>query len=225
MSDGTERVEQAGSSEANPVHMIATLGIAGLVSGLLIVGIYEITLPRITANKTEELREAVFQVVPGASSLQRLEWDGSALAVTPDGKGDAIFGAYGDDGKLIGYAVPAEGNGFQDTVALIFGYDPAKEEIVGMRVLDSRETPGLGDKIVKNEPFVANFDHLSVKPSIELTKTRKTSPNQVEAITGATISSRAVVKIVTGGSDTWLPRLPPPGQEPAFQGIAPAGGK
>lgn len=224
MSDQTENMEE-GSSEAHPAHMIGTLGLAGLVSGLLIVGIYEITLPRITENKRQELQDAVFQVVPGATSLQRLAWDGSALQVEPAGKGEAIFSAYGSDGKLLGYAIPSQANGFQDTVALIFGYDPTNEEVVGMRVLDSRETPGLGDKIIKDQKFVAMFDHLSVKPSIQLTKTKKTAPNQVEAITGATISSRAVVKIVTLGTTTWFPRLPPKGQEPALQVAPPAGGK
>lgn len=214
MSDDTGIAVPA-AEEASPVKMVTTLGIAGLVSGLLIVGAYEVTLPRITANKAEELRQAVFQVVPGATDLQRMVWKNDALAAESEGKDEAIFGAYGPDGKLLGYAIPAAGTGFQDTIALIYGYDPKSERIVGMRVLDSRETPGLGDKIYKDAKFGANFDDLGVKPKVELTKGKRAAPNQVEAITGATISSRAIVKIINTGNQTWLSRLPPAGSEPA----------
>ncbi len=65
-----------------------------------------------------------------------------------------------------------------------------------MEILDSRETPGLGDKIYKDAAFVANFASLSVDPEIvAVKKGNKSAPNQIDAITGATISSKAVVKI------------------------------
>jgi len=76
------------------------------------------------------------------------------------------------------------------------------------RILESRETPGLGDKIYKDADFVANFRSLSVEPEIlAVKKGTKSAANEVDAITGATISSKAVVRIINEGNAKWLPRL------------------
>ena len=109
---------------------------------------------------------------------------------------------------MLGYAIPAEGAGFQDTIKLIYGYDAAAQRIVGMEVLESRETPGLGDKIIKDKTFLANFDALAVSQDIVLVKRgEKTKPYEVEGITGATISSKAVVAILNANMRRWKKRL------------------
>ncbi len=198
------------------VKMIATLAFAGLASGLSIVGIYELTLPRITANKEAALRAAVLEVLPGATKLQALAW-AEALSVSPDGE---IYGGYDDAGSLVGYAVPAGGPGFQDTIQLLFGYDADRSRVVGMTVLESRETPGLGDGIYKDMDFVDQFRDLVVDPKPELVKGGASEPWQVDAITGATISSKAVVNIVGDASVVWVPRLPARAQAPAWVEVA-----
>ncbi|MGI9225730.1 MAG: FMN-binding protein, partial [Woeseiaceae bacterium] len=53
------------SAAPGSLRLVLTLAIAGLISGIAIIGIYESTLPTITANKARELREAVFKVLPG----------------------------------------------------------------------------------------------------------------------------------------------------------------
>lgn len=70
--------------------------------------------------------------------------------------------------------------------------------------IPAKETPGLGDKIIKDKNFVANFKALSVEPEIEAAKTgKKTKPNQVETITGATISSKAVIRALQKAMTRW----------------------
>ena len=84
-----------------------------------------------------------------------------------------------------------------------------------MEILDSRETPGLGDKIYKDAVFVANFSNLVADPEIvTVKKGTRNAPNEVDAITGATISSKAVVRIINEGQARWRDKLPTPGQEP-----------
>ena len=84
-----------------------------------------------------------------------------------------------------------------------------------MEILDSRETPGLGDKIYKDAVFVANFSNLVADPEIvTVKKGTRSAPNEVDAITGATISSKAVVRIINEGQARWRDKLPAPGQEP-----------
>ena len=200
----------ADSHEPSPVRLALTLAIAGLLSGLAIVGIYDATLPQITANKAAALRAAIFKVLPGVSTFQELIHDKGALrkpAGTTAGD-ESVYAGFDAGGKLLGYAVPGEGPGFQDTIRLLYGYRPDQQLIVGMEVLESRETPGLGDKIYKDLAFVGNFRGLSPKPKVvAVKKGAKSAPNEIDAITGATISSVAVANIINAANERWLPRL------------------
>jgi len=199
------------------LRLVLTLAIAGLISGIAIIGIYESTLPTITANKARELREAVFKVLPGVSQMQQLVYRDGRLIATEDLQKDeeAVYGGYDDDGDFVGYAIPGAGPGFQDTIGLLYGYTPDKNLVLGMEVLESRETPGLGDKIYKDAEFVDAFSALSVEPEIvAVKKGTKARPNEIDAITGATISSKAVVRIINETHTEWSERLPPAGAEP-----------
>ncbi len=205
--------------EPSSFRLIATLGVAGLLSGLALVVVYVLTLPLIEANKAAALQQAVFKVVPESSQLQKLVPVDGSLVVAPEGdKAPGIYATYDTGGAFKGYAIPADGAGFQDKIELIYGYDPALQRVVGMEILTSKETPGLGDKIFKDQDFVAEFSALAVKPEILPMKAGAgTEAHHVDCITGATISSKAVVKIINQGNATWLEQLPQPGSEPALE--------
>ena len=213
------------TSSPGSLRLVLTLAIAGLVSGVAIIGIYESTLPTITANKARELREAVFKVLPGVSQMQALvHRDGELIVVeVPDKVEPVIYGGYDEQGDFVGYAMPAAGPGFQDTIAILYGYKPGEKIVVGMEVLESRETPGLGDKIYKDAEFVGGFSALSVEPEILAVKNgTKSQPNEIDAITGATISSKAVVRIINEAHAAWSAQLPEPGFEPQLIATEPA---
>ena len=206
----TDLLEQT-APEPGSTRLVASLAIAGFLSGLIIIGIYVATLPTITENKARELREAVFKVLPGVTRMQKLQFDGERVVVKQGGKDDenTLYAGYDAQHRFIGYAIASEGPGFQDTIRLLYGYLPDTRKVVGMEILESRETPGLGDKIYKDAAFVANFDDLAIDPKIvTVKKGTKSKPNEVDAITGATISSKAVVRIINEGNQRWLERLP-----------------
>ena len=210
------RQEQAPSS----LRLVLTLGIAGLLSGIAIIGIYEATLPTITVNKARELREAVFKVLPGVTKMQALVHRDGELVVVQEPEKDepVVYGGYDEQDGFVGYAIPAAGPGFQDTIAILYGFKPDTRRVVGMEVLESRETPGLGDKIYKDMDFVNEFKALDSEPEIvAVKKGTKTASNQVDAITGATISAKAVVRIINEAQAQWVGQLPPAGAEPAFE--------
>jgi electron transport complex protein RnfG len=214
------------TSSPSSLRLVLTLAIAGLISGIAIIGIYESTLPTITANKARELREAVFKVLPGVSQMQALVYrDGDVVTVQAPGKDEpVIYGGYDEQGDFMGYAIPARGPGFQDTIALLYGYKPTEKIVVGMEVLESRETPGLGDKIYKDAEFVGGFSALSVEPEISAVKKgTKSQPNEIDAITGATISSKAVVRIINEAHAAWSAQLPAAGSEPTLEAKEPVG--
>jgi len=197
--------------EPGSARLIATLGLAGLLSGLIIVFVFEATRPTITAYQAKVLRQAVFKVLPGTLHMQRLVFQEGRLLVkeTEDQDEEVLFGGYDAQGRFLGYAIPNAGPGFQDTIRLIYGYRPDARRVVGMEILESRETPGLGDKIYKDAAFVSDFRALAIDPRIETVKQgTKAAVNQVNAITGATISSKAVVRIINQGNARWLERLP-----------------
>ena len=203
----------ANGYEPSPLRLVVTLAFAGLFSGLAIVGIYDATLPRITANKAAALQSAIFKVLPGVAAFRTLAYEEGTLK-EPTGELDLsepIYAGFDASGELVGYAVPGEGPGFQDTIRLLFGYRPDRGLIVGLEVLESRETPGLGDKIYKDVDFVANFEALTPQPKIvAVKKGSKSAPNEIDAITGATISSVAVANIINAATDRWLPLLGAP---------------
>ena len=214
------------TSSPSTLRLVLTLAIAGLVSGMAIIGIYEATLPTITENKARELREAVFKVLPGVSQMQALVYrDGELIVVeAPDKDEPVIYGGYDEQGDFVGYAMPAAGPGFQDTIGILYGYKPAEKIVVGMEVLESRETPGLGDKIYKDAVFVGGFSALSVEPEIvAVKKGTKSQPNEIDAITGATISSKAVVRIINETHAQWSAQLSAPGSEPQLEATESAG--
>jgi electron transport complex protein RnfG len=192
----------------------------GVVCALLIVTAFLLTRPLIERNEAAALQQAVFQVLPGAVSRQSytLE-DGGHLRPTRAGDpADAVVHAGFDaDGGLVGVAVEASGMGYQDIIRLLYGYSPRQQAIVGMWVLASKETPGLGDRIEKDASFRANFNALDVSLGaggdtlahpLELVRHgAKTAPWQIDGITGATISSRAVTAILRDSSAHWIPLL------------------
>lgn len=206
-----------GQKEPSALRLVATLVLASAVSGLCLATAYQVTKPIIDANNARELRAAVFKVVPGSTVMQKLALrDGLLIPITDDEvpTEKIIYGAYDDDGRFVGYAIENSGPGFQDTIRILYGYDPKTERVIGMEVLESLETPGLGDKIWKDESFVSTFRSLAVNPPIVVVKDGRDSDNEVDVITGATISSKAVVKIINDGNAHWLGELPEPGQEP-----------
>jgi len=192
----------------------------GLVCGLLVVTAFVGTAPIIRRNRAEALQRAVLQVLPGASSTRsfRLAEDGHLRPAGATATGDQlVHAAYDDRSRLIGVAVEAQGLGYQDVIRVLYGYAPARDAIVGLHVLDSRDTPGLGDRIETDPEFLRNFEHLDVAlsddgaelahPIAPVKRGARTASWQVDTITGATISSTAVATMVSRSAAFWVPRI------------------
>ena len=98
----------------------------------------------------------------------------------------------------MGYILRIKGQGFADAIEILVGirYDD-RLMIPGIRILDQKETPGLGDKITRRK-WNSQFDN---QPSgkmrvVQNPEARKKKNNQIDAITGATVSSKCVCGIV-----------------------------
>jgi len=205
------------ASQATPSgKMLRTLGLVATLSGLLVVLSYRVTLPMIEHNKRMAIEKALYTVVPGAVTRQDFVFDGDSVkAADNTGEGVHIYAGYDDQGRLKGVAMEAAAPGYQDVIRILYGYDPYCQCIRGFEVLKMAETPGIGDKIVKDAAFQANFEALDAQPHpsgsglanpIVLVKPgQKTQPWQIDAISGATISSRAVARMLNDSSQMMSP--------------------
>jgi electron transport complex protein RnfG len=189
-----------------------TLGTAGALAGILIVTAHQMTAPRIEAYNAMKLREAVSEVLGAPDHWDALYViDGALTATVPAGADerelDTIFLGYREDGTPVGFAISGAEPGFQDIVELIFGYDPLTKTVLGMKVLTSKETPGLGDKIVSDEAFLDEFQGPTA-PLEGVKSGRATgAKNEIDMITGATISSRTVIGIINHRLERLAPLL------------------
>lgn len=200
-SDGTSPTAPVARPRASSIRLVTTLALAGAVAGFFIVLVHTWSEPRIEAHRAAVLAQAVQEVLasPATTSVFYLE-DGQFTA-TPDAAADTagmdrVWVGWDAAGMPIGIAAQAGEPGFQDIISLIFGFVPGESTVLGMKVLESRETPGLGDKIEKDSSFVAAFAG-ALTPLLGVKAGKATGGNnEIDMITGATISSKAVIDII-----------------------------
>jgi len=201
--------------------MVTVLSGVAALSGLLIVGIFQFTLPYIDANREAMIERAIFTVVPGGAAKRVFGYGADGVQPDPTGAafGERFYAVYDGSGALIGVALEASGQGYQDVIRVLYGYDPERQVVTGMTVLESKETPGLGDKIGKDPDFLANFEALDASLDaatgsltnaiVAVKQGNKEAPWEIDGITGATISSVAIANMLDRGLRRDLPRLRP----------------
>lgn len=209
----------AAAPTASIFQMYRALVGVGIFCGLLIVSVYELTKPIIAENRAEALQAAVFSVIPEASSSKTFRWAGGSFELVSEDRasGELVYAGYDEGGNLVGVAIEARGMGYADIITVLYGYSFEQDAIVGMQVLESKETPGLGDKIEKDEDFLENFERLDVSlaeggdelanPIEPVKPGEKEHPWQVDGITGATISSVAIANMLDDSAARWVPIL------------------
>jgi electron transport complex protein RnfG len=178
---------------------------------VLLAGAYHATLPAIEANRAAAEREAVNEVLRSPARFETLfDVDGRLVTEPPAGRDSKrlpkVFRGYDAEGRVVGYAVVASATGYADQVTVMFGWDVAANRLLGMTVLESRETPGLGDKVGKPDFTSRVVGRETPLVGVKTTE-RKGNPGEVDTITGATISSRAVIKAINEGVTRWGPVL------------------
>ena len=181
--------------------MFLVLTVIGAVSGGILAGVFHVADPLIQANREKELKEAIFVVLPEAKDYKILEKGIDKTKVI-------VYQGLDADGNLVGLAFIADGGGFQGNIRIMVGLSVDYLKLKGIKVIEQNETPGLGNRI-KEPAFEGQFKGLEIKPKVEYIKYRKPEkPNQIQAITGATISSDAVVKNINNAVEEVLKAFP-----------------
>lgn len=170
------------------IHLILTLSIIGIVAGGALSLVNEWATPLIAANQKAATEEAIFLVHSHGKRYEQVK-----------NAGCEVYKVFDDNNNLLGYSLVYEGNGFQGKIRLMAALSEDLNKIISYEILEQSETPGLGTK-VNDKEFKGQFRNLVTTPSIVgLKGTVPSNPNEIQTITGATISSRAIVSIINNG--------------------------
>ncbi len=192
------------------IKYILTLTIICFITASLLTGVYLLTRPKILEQKAQEEKQALKEVLPEAGYFEPVLRNGQTVYLK----------AYlsSDKKKLLGYAFRAKGKGYSGAIETIAGMD-MQGRITGIKLLAQNETPGLGAKIgevlakktlwqaikeffrprqklseIADEPwFCAQFRGKKIK---DLVVVKTPTQRNIQAITGATISSEALTDSV-----------------------------
>ena len=184
--------------------MFLSLTIICVVAGAILAGVNMMTMEPIAASKAATLEKAIQDVTPAFDNKPTEE---AYMAVTGDGDSLKIYPAK-KDGKFVGAAVESNKmKGFSGEIKVIVGFD-VEGKLLNYAVLQHAETPGLGAKM--QEWFRMEGKNQNVlgrslaNGELKVTK----DGGDVDAITAATISSRAFLNAVNraysafAGTDT-----------------------
>ena len=183
------------------------LSIICIISGLALSVTYSVTKEKIEIQKQREVLDSLPLVIPSATNFSDKKQLGSI----------SYYEALDKSNKIIGYALNGEHQGYQSMIKFMVGIDP-KGKILGLRILEHGETPGLGARVteIKSDKTLGSFiggmfdnESKTKKQSVPepwfcamfkdkfyktltVSKTGETN-SAIMAITGATITSEAVV--------------------------------
>ncbi|MCH4178297.1 MAG: RnfABCDGE type electron transport complex subunit G [Megasphaera sp.] len=167
----------ADKKPSNIIKIALNLIITCFVSGCIIGVVFLITGPTATAKAEQQKEASMKGLVPTADAF-----------VPVEGEKDTFIAEQG--GKKIAYIIPTAPKGYGGPIKLLTAVS-TDGTVMDYAVLEANETPGLGDKGAK-DPFKGQFKGKKID-ALEVTKD-KSDTKHIQAMTGATISSRAFTK-------------------------------
>ncbi len=170
------------------------LGLICLIATGLLASVNSLTKPRIIAEAQKEIEASLKEVLPEAKNFEPVKFQNETL----------YYKGFAENNALTGVAFIARGKGYSSLIETMVGMKP-DGTIIAIKVLSQNETPGLGSRISEIKDNTTIFDILkgkkqntSLKPWFqEQFSGKKISQiDNINAITGATISSRAIINVV-----------------------------
>ena len=169
--------------------LIVVLFLITFITALLLGYINQITAPKIAKNNEETRAAAMAELIPDAEFTPAEKTEDPA----PDKDTPAIQNIYEakKDGETVGYCMEVLPSGFGGTLTIVVGIN-TDGTVAGAQVTSHSETPGLGAKAKADPTWITQFAGKAADGSLAVTK----DGGDINAITGATITSRAVTKAV-----------------------------
>jgi electron transport complex protein RnfG len=169
------------------------------VAGLLLGGAYEITKAPIAASIEADKQAALKEILPMAD-----KFDTADVKIDSNKKiSEVNIGLTGTE--IAGYAIKVAPRGYSGPVEIMVGIS-ADGKVTGIKILSHTETPGLGANAPKAE-FSGQYKDKPINNKLEVVKVAPSKENQIQAITGATITSKAVTLGVNDAIDFYKSSL------------------
>ncbi|MCD6227916.1 MAG: RnfABCDGE type electron transport complex subunit G [Candidatus Omnitrophica bacterium] len=172
------------------LRVIFVLTFASLICGFVLSFVFNSAKAKIKENEKKDIYRAIYQIVDNCKNVKEKRINE-----------ETVYYLFKEKDELIGYAYLSQGQGYQGKIKILFAVDKSIERLLGIEIIESVETPGLGSRI-NEEDFKNQFKNLKTNVPVECVKFSPQKENQVQAITSATISSRAVVSILNKGIQT-----------------------
>lgn len=176
------------------MRMIVILTVICVIAGFLLGITYNVTVKKIELQKENLVKESLKAVIPQAVGFSQ----------KINGKSMEYYEAMDSSGSVIGYAFMREGKGYSSIISIMIGIDKGYN-IQNIKILSHNETPGLGtriDEVRSNKTIWDLFKGRAKQTEKEMKEPwfqrqfREKPLDRIDAITGATITSKAVVNIV-----------------------------
>lgn len=175
-------------------HALILFAIAFICSFLLIL-CNNLTKDRIALLQKQTEENAQAEVLPDAETFKQV--DGITMALLSDSRVKAAFKGINKNGEFAGYCIKVEPSGFGGAISMMVGIG-IDGSIEGVKITSMSETPGLGAKADDN--WLKQYKNK--KGDIAVSKSGKINENEIHAISGATITSKAVTDGVNIASHT-----------------------
>jgi len=177
------------------LKLFVVVTLFGAISGGILAGVRAGTQERIEYQQIKFIKgPAIVQIMKGCTNDPL-----TTRFKLKDGKKERAFfvGVFG--GKPNTVAFEASGKGYGGTLDIIVAVNVDQDEIVGVGVTTHRETPGVGARVQSDPKFVTQFKGQSIKEPFKV----KTEGGNIDAISGATVSSRGVTGAVVASGEIY----------------------
>lgn len=190
----------------NRIMMVFVLVVVAAVSAALLGGVYNLTQPKVLLNREMKLKTTIlgaFGIPYDPDNVEQVRELFKNSIETKTVEGITFYRDYAiENGKKVykGIALELSGSGFWAPIKMLIVLEDDMETIRAVKILEQAETPGLGGRM--SEPwFTAQFKGKKIKPTFHVVSYRKANgPNEVDGITGATETSKAVDRILNEGT-------------------------
>lgn len=178
------------------IRLLVVIAVFSAVSGGLLAAIQSGTKDRIEYQQLKFVKGPTIQQILEGSSNDPLV-DRFKL---PDGQEERSFFVGVFDGKANVVALEAFGKGFGGDIGVMIAVNVENDEIVGIGVTTHSETPGVGSKVKTDPSLSEQFKGLPIKEPFKV----KAEGGQIDAISGATVSSRGVCGAVVDSAEIYM---------------------
>jgi electron transport complex protein RnfG len=168
------------------------------ITGLILGVVHDITLAPIQQTQARLMTEALAGAMPEADSFSAVDVADAANPIITE-VNEAKNG-----GKPAGYCITVTPSGYGGPIELVVGI-PSTGGVRAIRILSQTETPGLGAKAPQQQ-FSGQFDNKE-SDRLSLVKSTPSAPGDIQAISGATITSTAVIDGVNVALEYWEKEL------------------